>query len=165
MMTYQENSTTCQEARGTYENLALMSNITGVHFRWSETSSTYYRMDEIIVSIENHIVHFYQKIGGTAFLVGVLGIAGMLVSVCIQIVKRKYSETGILFVTLGMGCSFVILILAVTWFCNFLSDRKIYDYLCAVIPLMEALEIVGAYYFYKMIRKIEKGIFKLWENE
>ncbi len=165
MMTYQENSTTCQEARGTYENLALMSNITGVHFRWSETSSTYYRMDEIIVSIENHIVHFYQKIGGTVFLVGVLGIAGMFVSVCIQIVKRKYSETGILFVTLGMGCSFVILILAVTWFCNFLSDRKIYDYLCAVIPLMEALEIVGAYYFYKMIRKIEKGIFKLWENE
>ena len=104
---------------------------------------------------------------GTAFLVGALGIAGMFVSVCIRIVKRKYSETetGILLVTLGMGCSFVILILAVIWFCNFLSDRKIYDYLCAAIPLMEALEVVGAYYFYKMIRKIQRGIFKLWENE
>ena len=150
MSTYQENITTSQEATGTYENLALMSNITGVHFRWSETNSSYYRGDKIIVSIENHIVHFYQKIGGIAFLVGLIGIMGMLVSAFIRITKKKYSETetGILFVTLGMGSSFVILIVAVTWFCNFLPDRKVYDYLCAAIPLMETMEVIGGYYLF-----------------
>lgn len=145
---YQENATTSQEARGLSENLALMSNVTMTHFRWGGTNSKYYKGDEVIVAIENKIVRLYQKTGWAFFWVGLAGCTGLLLATAAKLAQRKTvgRQGDILLVLLGLIASCLLLMAAVLWFCNFLPERKVYDYLCAAIPLMETAKAVGCYY-------------------
>ena len=73
----------------------------------------------------------------------------------LKIIRKTVSEkeVSVLLVTAGIAASGVLVVFAVTWFCNFLSDRKVYDYLCAAIPLMETVEIIGLYYLVIYIRR------------
>lgn len=165
LASYQENATTSQEARGLSDNLALMSNITMTHFRWGGTNGNYYKGDELIVKIENKIVRLYQITGLTFFWAGLAGCGVLLLQVLAKLVRNEKTgrQGDTLLVVLGLAGSCLLLIAAVTWFCNFLSDRKVYDYLCAAIPLMETVKAVGVYYlvcaagrFWKKRRLIQK---------
>lgn len=168
---YRENVTSSSEARGTPENLALMSNLTMTHFRWGGTDGRYYKGDEMIAAVENKITGLYQKTGWALFLAGMIGNAGLFLMVIRQVVRRKANakhyleclptvcrrneeeeafhqkgrKADILLVVFGLAGSCVLLMAAVTWFCNFLPERKVYDYLCAAIPLMETVEMIGAW--------------------
>lgn len=145
---YRENVTSSSEARGTPENLALMSNLTMTHFRWGGTDGRYYRGDEWIVMVVNKIVRLYQRTGWALFLAGLIGSAGLLLAVIRQVVRGQSDgrQADILLVVFGLFGSYVLLMAAVTWFCNFLPERKVYDYLCGAIPLMETVELIGGWY-------------------
>lgn len=148
LASYQENATSSQEARGLSDNLALMSNLTMTHFRWGGTNGNYYKGDELIVKIENKIVRLYQKTGLVFFWAGLAGCGVLLLKILAKLVRGKGAgrQGDVLLVVLGLAGSCLLLVAAVTWFCNFLPDRKVYDYLCAAIPLMETVKAVGVYY-------------------
>ena len=102
----------------------------------------------MIVAIENKIVRLYQKTGWAFFWVGLAGCTGLLLATAAKLAQRKTvgRQGDILLVLLGLIASCLLLMAAVLWFCNFLPERKVYDYLCAAIPLMETAKAVGCYY-------------------
>ncbi len=152
---YKENITTARESSGSSENLAIMSALTSSHFRQGGVDNQYYRYDEKIAAIDNKITAVYQKTGYLMFFSSSVGIAAMFVLTVLKIIRKTVSEkeVSVLLVTAGIAASGVLVVFAVTWFCNFLSDRKVYDYLCAAIPLMETVEIIGLYYLVIYIRR------------
>lgn len=153
LITYNQNITTARASTGSSDNLAVMSNLTRLHFRWENTDNQYYKFDEQIVGIDESITRMYQKFGYAAFAGGGIGLVMMIVYSLLKIIRKDISEKeiSILLVTLGIFASCVLVLLAITWFCSFLSERKVYDYLCAVIPLIETIEMIGFYYLFKRV--------------
>lgn len=156
MASYKENITGTQASSGPDENVAVMSNLTGAHFRWNDTDNACYRYDERIARIDNRITSLYQKTGYPIFFGAFLGILLMIGVTLSKAFRKNVSEreVSVLLVTLGMIASCLILVFAVIWFCCFLSNRRVYDYLCAAVPLMETIEIIGLYYLFCYIRNV-----------
>ena len=54
----------------------------------------------------------------------------------------------------GMVLTSILLILAIQWFCSFLSLRKIYDYLSCAVILIQITELTGIYYLIKSLKQL-----------
>jgi hypothetical protein len=46
------------------------------------------------------------------------------------------------------------------WFANFLSAKKLYDYFCGAIPVMNIAEVVGIYTLFATVATLVNGKLK-----
>lgn len=156
---YRHNITTTQPSTGSTEALTNMSILTNSAFYQNGTAGPYTKFDTLIAKIDNYITKVYQKTGP---ITAILGISGLIFTgLTIVILRFKHRKANILpsglpLIVVGLLGSALILILAVVWFCNFLSDRKVYDYIAAAIPLLQVVYLIGIYSAIKTFRFLKK---------
>lgn len=155
LLTYSENAITVTPASGDYENIALMDEIVNSHFTWKDAENSLNRKDAEIVSLENKIVGLYQKTGMLIFGAAFVGTLLLCVRAIRQYVRKQMKTSGQMFLIItGMVLTSILLILAIQWFCSFLSLRKIYDYLSCAVILIQIAELTGIYYLIKSLKQL-----------
>ena len=160
LVAYKENVTAVREPRGNENELTVMAALTGSHFLRDGMAGQYRRYDERMAEFDNQITGLYQKTGYPIFFGALAGILLLIGTTFSRIFRKQASgrDVSVLLVTLGMVGSCLALVFAVMWFCCFLYDRRVYDYLCAVVPLMETLEMIGLYYLYRYVRSLVQKV-------
>lgn len=153
---YEQNATTLNAARGSYEDIALMARLTNSDYVWRDTTNDFDVKAGKIVELDQKIVRGYQLLGHAMFYLGMLGIAVLGVRVVIKGKKRKLKENEwqLLVITVGLCLTILVLLVAVMWFCNFLSIRKVYDYMCGAFPLITIVEVVGIWQILLLIQEL-----------
>ena len=113
------------------------------------------------------IANLYKKTGKPICKLAILGfIVGIFCNLYAikdikEIPKRRDVEDRIwtIVISSGLFLTCLLLVFAVVWFCNFLTDWKVYDYCSAVIPIIELLEMIGIYLLLTYIIKIGKVLY------
>lgn len=147
VFTYNENLTTVNAATGWYDGVVIMAMLTNSTFTWADTDNEFQQYDQTIVNLDNWIVSLYQRTGWLMMTVGLMGVFCLLVRTSIELRHHQGTAFAVLLIVIGMILTSGAVIFAVMWFCNFLSIRKVYDYLNAAIPIVEIVELIGGYYF------------------
>jgi len=138
-ITYKENIIKVNKSTGDINNINLMKDITN---SYSE------KYDYNIIHTENIIVNLYKN--SSIFLL-IASSVGFIIFI-IRLIIRKDKNYNLLIVTLGLLLSAFILHFGVTYFCMFLNTKKIYDYLCAFIPIIQVFEITFVYYLLVLLK-------------
>ncbi len=155
LLTYSENAVTVTPASGDYENIALMDEVINSHFTWKDAQNSLNQKDADIVALENKIVEIYQKTGIPVFLAAFVGTLILCVRAIRQYMRRQMKISGRIFlIIIGMVLTSILLILAIQWFCSFLSLRKMYDYLSCAVILIQITELTGIYYLVKSLKRL-----------
>lgn len=144
---YEQNVTSINAARGSYDDIAIMARLTNSEFIWQNTSNDLDVYAAKIVALDQHIVKLYQVTGKLFFYLGMLGIFVLFAKICVKCKQKKFeaSDLELLIVVVGLALTILVLTVAVMWFCNFLSIRKVYDYMCGAVPIMNIIEVIGIY--------------------
>lgn len=149
MVTYSQNMTTVSNARGEYEKIAIMAQLTNSEFTWKDTESYLDKMSAEVVSVDLGIVQLYQVTGTIFFIFGSIGVLILIIHTLIEMKRKQFEHIEITIVVISLAASCFALIIGVIWFANFLSIKKVYDYLCGAIPIMNVLEAIGMYVLIK----------------
>ena len=162
LITYRENETTRKAATGSDEAISLMAQLTNSKYIRQDPYQKIERQGEVAVSMDQAIVSVYQKTAKPVFLLGASGLLLLFVTVIWKLIKKKADvrEIGLALVLLGMITSAAALIFGVMWFANFLSEKKLYDYFCGAIPVMNIAEAVGIYTLFATVATLVNGKLK-----
>lgn len=108
--------------------------------------------------IANKISDFYKLTGKCLFYLFLFEFVIYTFKIIISLFRKnsKKEETELYLIFLGIIITCFILFFGVTFFSRFLSQRKVYDYLAGMIPLLEFLEIISCYFFIKQLSLIKK---------
>lgn len=162
LVTYNQHDLGVYTATGSNSDIALMQHLTNSQIVWKE--STNIEPFKIIVNLSNKIVLIYQKTGWIFFYLGIIGNGILILKSIVELVKKKHNNIPMLLIVLGMMVTIIILLFIVLYFCRFLSIRKVYDYTCGIIPIIQILEIIGIYYLLNQINIILKSNKTLKKN-
>jgi hypothetical protein len=154
LLTYGENATAIKPASGEPEKISEMARITNSEYMTGMDEDMLQDKYRDIVQTDSAIVGIYQNTGLPAAILGAAGTVILLIKVIRDLLRKQRNKDQMIFlVILGMIGTCIITVFGVEWFCNFITDRnrKIYDYLCAVIPLIQIIEAVGIYYLIRYV--------------
>lgn len=160
LATYSLNDTGIYEATGTYEDIILSQHLTNSLIVWPNTHNSLEKPFKYIVQIVNQIVKWYQKTGFIFFYGGILGLLLLLIQTIREIYHKKYQHLDLVLIVFGLMITGFVLLFGVVYFCRFLSMRKIYDYTCALIPIIQILEVIGIYILFYNLKAIFKAKIK-----
>jgi len=154
IITYEFNDLELLESVGEDYKISLMARYAGDNYIHDGTSDELkiHRYEKVIY-IANSITGVFRKIASKIFKASVIGYIAFILTATFYrkhgLVRRD--DIKIFAVCVGLGMTSLVLIMAVLWFCNFLTEYKIYDYCSAAIPLIQILEIIGIYYLVRTI--------------
>lgn len=152
---YGENVTTVHPATGDYSNIIVMAELTNSKFTWPDAVNPLQSYDSAVVRIDNGITVLYRKTGILFAIAGILGCLLLLAKVAGELFHKKITaDSSVLLILIGLSVTCVIVIFGVMWFCNFLSARKVYDYVSVIIPSIEVIQAVGIYYLLQHLKNI-----------
>lgn len=154
VITYRENETGLYESTGSVDNLALFNEITGSLFIMPNSNIKVYKPSKYVVSFINKITLLYQNTGKILYYIFIIELSVLFIK-NIFIKKKNDNDISVNLIMLGLFVNILVLFFATTFFCRFLSLRKIYDYVSALIPLLEILECISLYYLIKQLFSIK----------
>lgn len=146
---YKENITVLKASSGPRENIILMDKFTNSNMILP--SSKIYGTHQRVIDIDNFITKLYQVTGLVIFVVALTSFA---LSIVFQIKDRHIEKFTLIAISLILSSG--ALIFGVTYFCNFLSERKVYDYIGGFIPILQILEAYYIYYLIKTVKKVKR---------
>lgn len=147
VITYDHNGLTTKEASGTPEQIERMHRLVKGGYISKDISEANLESYERVVRSANRINRLYSLTGKAVFVAAFVGMLLLLYRFIVSIRRKETSDIGlILLISIGMALTAILVIVAVMWFCNFLTIWKIYDYSCGAVIIMEITEAVGVYY-------------------
>ncbi|MBR6147765.1 MAG: hypothetical protein IKQ44_05305 [Lachnospiraceae bacterium] len=161
ILIYEFNDLELLESVGDADRISIMAVYAGNNYisetNYDEVAIQRY---EKVVGIANNMIDIFERSARIVLKVSVIGYIAFILT---GIIYRRQGvirldDIRLLTVCLGLGLTSLILIMAVLWFCNFLTDYKIYDYCSAAIPMIQILEIIGIYYFIRTIYMYIKNV-------
>ncbi len=167
LLSYDHNETSIKVSNGDVDNLKLMQLYAGKNYITDDTDKDQILGYEKTVNMIEKIANLYKKTGKPICKLAILGfIVGIFCNLYAikdikEIPKRRDVEDRIwtIVISSGLFLTCLLLVFAVVWFCNFLTDWKVYDYCSAVIPIIELLEMIGIYLLLTYIIKIGKVLY------
>lgn len=150
---YGENVTTIHPATGKYSDIMTMAGLANSKFTWPDAVNPLQSYDSTVVHIDTWITALYQKAGIPLAVAGIVGCLLLLVKVIKELLHQKVTaDSSVLLILIGLSVTCAIVIFGVMWFCNFLSARKVYDYVGVIIPIIEIIQAAGIYYLLLHVR-------------
>ncbi|MBO7720416.1 hypothetical protein J6S35_02150 [Candidatus Saccharibacteria bacterium] len=143
VVTYNHNITEVKTDYEDFYGTTEMANLTLAE----PTSSrqVYERYSHGAVKIDTGITKIYKLAGRIVFGLAIMGLLSSIITLIIRAKSHRliYSEeTATWLVAVGLFTTAIIILFAVVWFCNFLDDKKIYDYASATIPCIQIFEAI-----------------------
>lgn len=147
VITYEYNETGMYPATGDASGIALFNMLTMSQYVDAEAEGNFYKIEGIITDLTKGIVKIFQVVGKGLFwlmIVIILIFTGYILYSIIK--KRRMRETVSLYlIIIGMLGTCFTLFFGTTFFCRFLSQRKVYDYASPMLPLLLAVELIMLY--------------------
>lgn len=168
LLSYEHNETNVRQSSGKKDNLKLMSMYVGDKYVDDNTDDAIIDSYTESVSNINTIVDLYKMSGKTICKLAIIGyVLFLLCNIAALKCDFRYlnwndKEKWCCFIiTGGLLLTCLLLITAIIWFCNFLTDWKVYDYCSAAIPIIQILEAVGGWCLINCSYKIGKEIYDI----
>ena len=141
---YASNTTTMDSFDLPSENLQFMEEITRCRAVALEEGSKMRTLGVRALEVSEGIVAVYRVVSPVIAVLAVAGY-GVLVARAVrdEDKQRRALSRDVLLVSAGLLLSAFALVAAVCWFASFLDDRKVYDYICAIIPLVQVCQTIG----------------------
>ncbi len=168
LISYDHNQTDIRQSTGQEEKIKLMEEYVGD--RYVVSTTTYEQIEKYTgaVNVVNHIVDGYKATGKKICKISVIGYLIYIIAGIIGLIKnkddnranREYKDLWLLAISFGLFLTCILVVAAVIWFCNFLTDWKVYDYCSAIIPIMELLESIGVYYLIKNVYAMGRNMYE-----
>lgn len=143
VLTYEENQTNVVAASGEGTDLAAMAEITNSSYVWLEGEGSLDRWVRFAVRVDNAFVRVFQATGWVITAVALFGY--LLLLICTVLHREEFCGR-LLLVATGILITVLVLLFGVLWFCSFLSMRKVYDYFCGGLILLDAWKCIGVWY-------------------
>ncbi len=168
LISYDHNETDTKQSKGFADNMALMSEYVGDKYITDTTDDEDIELYNNAVDIVNCIVDKYRSTAKAICKAAMLGFFLSFAVSVVTFINHKTSigrrielskEQSLLVISLGLFLTCILVVVAVIWFCNFLTDWKVYDYCSAIIPIIELLESIGIYLLIKNIYLIGRRVY------
>ena len=157
LLTHEEYDLGLYEPTGQTNNIALFNELTMSQIVLPNSSEIIYSPSGKVISLCKKIVVFYKKTGLVLYYTFIVSFIIQCLDMLYSLFKKKENENKKLFlIELGLIVTCFAQFFGTTFFCRFLDDRKIYDYLSIIFPLIQILEMMGIYYIISKIKKIAK---------
>lgn len=158
---YEHNETGTKKSVGEEEKIKRMAVYAGDDYITDNTSEKHLNRYRTGTNTAEKIVGIYRKTGRPVLLIATVGFIYGFVTVIVNLKNKTANNNNlwIMIISAGLMASVLLLIVAVLWFCNFLTDWKVYDYCSAIIPVIELLEMIGIYFFICGISRLFTGYF------
>ncbi len=168
LISYDHNETDVKQSTGSDDNMALMREYAGDKYITETTDTQTMKLYNNTVGLISRITDMYRMSAKTICKVAMVGF---LLSIVVGIMTFIYHKTTqgesfeisadlwLLVISLGLFLTCILMVIAVIWFCNFLTDWKVYDYCSAIIPIIELLESIGIYLFIKNMYLIGRRVY------
>lgn len=157
LLTHSEYDLGLYPAVGEVDNIALFNELTMSQIVLPGSNEIIYNPSSKVISICKNIVAIYKKVGLILYYIFIISFAILCLDILWSLFKRKENDNKKLFlIELGLFITCFAQFFGTTFFCRFLDDRKVYDYLSIIFPLIQILEMMGIYYIISKIKKILK---------
>lgn len=156
---YSENEIGVYEANGTLENIIVMNYVTNSKIIWhSDNTTNEYENIKLesqkYVNQAINIVKIYQFFSKFYIYISIIGLIILFIKNINGIVKHNYKDLSILFITLGLIITFIIMFVGVSWFVSWFGWTKfryMYNYACGIVPILQIIKFIGLYYFISLL--------------
>lgn len=164
---YSENEIGVYEANGTLENIIVMNYVTNSKIIWhSDNTTNEYENIKLesqkYVNQAINIVKIYQFFSKFYIYISIIGLIILFIKNINGIVKHNYKDLSILFITLGLIITFIIMFVGVSWFVSWFGWTKfryMYNYACGIVPILQIIKFIGLYYFISLLIEISHKSF------
>lgn len=159
--TYNQNEISFNKATGALEDISFMNNITNQNSPTilnNENLDVINKYSKKAIDIGNDIVDIYSKFGLATLILGILGYILLIINTIRNLLKKNYTSLPICIIMTGLLGTFMVLFVAVMWFCNwfgFTKYRYIYNYACGGVALMQIFELLGIYCIINTVKGIK----------
>lgn len=167
LISYDHNETDTKQSTGSEDNLRLMSEYVGD--KYIDASTTNEQIEEYTstVGLVNRIVNIYKATGKKLCKISMIGYILCIATGIISMFNKqnsdkigtRFKDLWLIIISFGLLLTCILVIAAVIWFCNFLTDWKVYDYCSAIIPIIGLLESIGIYLLIKNMYLIGRKVY------
>ena len=161
IINYSENNTEIKNSTGEINNIALFNQFTMSQFILPNTNNIHCY---IFVNIVQKIVGLYQKTGSILFYMFIICFILLSLINIFKLFNKKLDNDNLIIylILIGLLLTSFTLFFGVTFFCRFLTLRKVYDYSSGIIPIIQFLELTTIYIFiHNIYSKIKNKNIKL----
>lgn len=157
LLTHSEYDLGLYPSTGKTDNIALFNELTMSQIVLPGSNEIIYNPSTKIISLCNKIVTLYKKTGLVLYYTFIISFVIQCFDMLWALLKKKENENKkLLLIELGLFVTCFAQFFGTTFFCRFLSFRKIYDYSSIMFPLIQILEMMGVYYIVFKIKKTVK---------
>lgn len=163
VVAYEYNEAGMYAATGDAAGIARFNELTMSQYIAPELDVASYRLEGVAVKIANKLVDIYQ-IAGKVMFYGAMAVLVMYTAYVIYWScrkKLKRAELDLYLIVLGLTATCSILFFGTTFFCRFLSQRKVYDYASPMLPILLAVEVI---LFYVLMKGVKMALLK-WRKK
>ena len=139
---YEHNETGIKKSVGEDEKIRRMAVYAGDDYISDKTTEERASRYKRGADIAEHITQTYRRITRIIIVIAMIGMIWGLISAK----KKNCNSLWLIVISGGLALTALLMIVAVLWFCNFLTDWKVYDYCSAIIPAIELIEMIGIYF-------------------
>ena len=154
LLTHKEYDLGLYPSTGENDNLALFNELTMSQVYLPDVNEIIYNPSSKAIKVSELIVSVYKKTGLILYYIFIVSFIILTIDIfCSLIRKKKNDNTKLFLIELGLFVTCFAQFFGTTFFCRFLSYRKIYDYLSIIFPLIQILEMMGIYYIVSILKK------------
>lgn len=156
VVSYEYNETGIYPATGDANGIALFGMLTMSQYVSAEAEGNFYKIEKITTDLVNGIVKIYQITGKVLFCLMVITFVVFSGYIFYLLIKKRNMKgvASLYLVVVGMFGTCFTLFFGTTFFCRFLSQRKVYDYASPMLPLLLVVELISIYLFVTAGRKL-----------
>ncbi|MCR4754379.1 MAG: hypothetical protein K5868_02495 [Lachnospiraceae bacterium] len=167
LISYDHNETDIKQSTGPEDDLRLMSEYVGDKYVSALTTNEQIEEYASTVGLVNRIVNIYKATGKKLCKISMIGYVLCIATGIIGMFNKqngdkngkRFKDLWLIIISFGLLLTCILIIAAVIWFCNFLTDWKVYDYCSAIIPVIGLLESIGIYLMIKNIYMIGRKVY------
>ncbi len=139
---------------GETNELALFDELTMSQTINKDANKGIYKLSSYYVKICFCIKRIYSMLGYLLFFAMLIGLCGFIVKFFYNLVKKTSDETfnSMFLITLGLVLTCFVQFFGTTFFCRFLSIRKVYDYTSIIYPLLQIAEFICLIIIVKFVK-------------
>ena len=158
-LSYKYNETGVYQATGDANGIALFSELTMSQSVTTDPNSVLYRPARLASKTATAITSVYQKTGKIIFYLFITAFIVFTIFIIRAAIKKTLDSAtlSIYLIVLGIFATCLALFFGTTFFCRFLSQKKLYDYASPMLPLLSAIELIVFYQIAKAFKTMVKS--------
>ena len=160
LLTHSEYELGLFKADGNANSIANFNEFTMSQFILPDADENMYSLSLYFINISKKIVKFYSTTGIYLYNFFVISFILFFIKIVKNIYVKKIDQELIskFLITLGIFINCIALFIGTTFFCRFLSFRKVYDYSSVIFPLIQIIEMICFYEFFTIIKNLYRKL-------